>query len=478
MLKIKLSDLNYRYDVYQMVNLFLDFENFQIVEKEEDIYIELLEKGLSIIKKGDIIFEYCYSLDFTKKENVKKGVLSYFKSNMDNSNKAPWGTLVGIRPTKAAISMLEKHETEDEIYSFYKHHYDCSNEKIKLCIDIAKHEIEFLNKDKNKISVYIDMPFCPSKCLYCSFTSEPINKTKGLVKEYLKALTYEIVCLNDFVKNSNITIETVYFGGGTPTSICDDDFKDIMDQIWINLIKDKNVAEFTVECGRPETISEEKLKIMKSTEVSRISINPQTMNDDTLKLVGRGHSTKDIIDKFRLARKFGFDNINMDIIIGLVGENHNYIEKTCEEILKLNPDSITVHGLSIKSASRLHENMLNKKSNRVITEDEEIAKMFLLTEELAEKLNMKPYYMYRQKNTFGNRENIGYCKKGKESIYNIQMIEDRQTIAALGADSVSKVVFFENGRIERFMSVKDVKIYINRLKDTVDKKLALLSTIL
>lgn len=476
MLKIKLNDLKYRYDVYQMINLFIDFENFQFVDGDEDIAIELGEENIFIKKFDNLIFKYDYISNFSVKENVKKGMLLFLTGIM--GNKAPWGTLVGIRPTKAAISMLENHLQQEDIYSFYKEHYDCSNEKIKLCLDIANYEIQLLNRDKHKISVYIDMPFCPSKCLYCSFTSEPINKNKGLVEEYLNALSYEIISIGNFIKNNDFKIESIYFGGGTPTSVCDEDFKDIMEQIWSNLVENRNISEFTVECGRPDTITEEKLITMKNRGVTRISINPQTMNDDTLKLVGRGHSAQQVIDKFNLARKFGFDNINMDIIIGLIGEDHNHIKKTCEEIFKLNPDSITVHGLSIKRASKLHENILNKRSYKVVTEDEEIEKMFLLTEELAKSLEMKPYYMYRQKNTFGNRENIGYCKTGKESIYNIQMIEDRQTIAALGADSVSKIVFFKNGRIERFMSVKDVKIYINRLEDTINKKIKFLSEII
>jgi oxygen-independent coproporphyrinogen-3 oxidase len=249
-----------------------------------------------------------------------------------------------------------------------------------------------------------------------------------------------------------------------------------MHLIYSCLISEKNIKEFTVECGRPDSITENKLKSMKEFKVDRISINPQTMNDDTLKKIGRNHTAEDVRDKYNMARKLGFQNINMDIIVGLNGEDLTHIEKTCESLFDLSPDSITVHGLSIKRASRLHESILNNKVVDSLSQDE-INKMYERTAELAHNLDMKPYYMYRQKNMFGNMENVGYAKPSKEGIYNIQMIEEKQTIIAAGADAVSKVVFPDENRIERFANVKDVKEYINRIDEMINKKIKLLDSL-
>ena len=215
---------------------------------------------------------------------------------------------------------------------------------------------------------------------------------------------------------------------------------------------------------------------MKKYKTTRISINPQTMNDDTLKMIGRGHTSKDVIDKFNLARNLGFDDINMDMIIGLPGEGIKEAEYTANEILKLRPDSLTVHGLSLKRASILYENFILKKGIQIKKQDE-LSSMYEVSRNLAKSLNIEPYYMYRQKNMVGNMENLGYSKEGKECLYNIQMIEDKQTIIALGADAVSKVVFLEENRIERFGNVKDIREYTSRIKEMVEEKIKLLDAL-
>ena len=349
-------------------------------------------------------------------------------------------------------------------------------EKAKLCIDVAKFEEKFVNKDRNKIAIYIGMAFCPTRCLYCSFASNPISGNKKLVRPYLDALSKEISKIKEYVDYKNLEIETVYFGGGTPTSVSNEEFEEIMNKVYNSFVKDKNIVEFTVECGRPDSITEEKLKIMKKYEVSRISINPQTMNDETLKLIGRNHSSEDVKEKFNMARALGFKDINMDMIIGLPGEGLENAKITAEEIKNLKPDSLTVHGLSLKRGSRLYENFILKKGLGIKSQDE-ISKMYEESKELAKDLGLIPYYMYRQKNMVGNMENLGYAKEGKECIYNMQMIEDKQIIIALGADAVSKVVFLEENRIERFPNVKDVREYINRIDEMIEGKINLLDTL-
>lgn len=320
------------------------------------------------------------------------------------------------------------------------------------------------------------MAFCPTRCFYCSFTANPIRRNKKLVNPYLEALTYEIREMKKYVDERGLKIESVYFGGGTPTAVNNEEFEEIMKEIYNAFVENRNLIEFTVECGRPDSITLEKLQTMKKYNTTRISINPQTMNDNTLKMIGRGHSSQDVIEKFNLARELGFNDINMDMIIGLPGEGIKEAKYTAEEILKLRPDSLTVHGLSLKRASILYENFILKKGIQ-IKNQEELSSMYEMSRILAKDLDIKPYYMYRQKNMVGNMENLGYSKVGKECLYNIQMIEDKQTIIALGADAVSKVVFLEENRIERFGNVKDIREYTSRIKEMVEEKRKLLDTL-
>lgn len=473
MIKIKLNDLNFRYDLYQIANIFYNFETIDFVDDGEDIRIDILDKQMTIDNKN-IQKEISLIGDIPEKDLIKKGLFMFLK---DITNKElPWGTLVGIRPSKIALTLLKEGLSESDIINYFNHRYLCSKEKAELCIDVAKAEENLINNERSTISVYIGMPFCPTRCLYCSFASNPIEGCKSLVEPYLSALSKEIDAMSKYINDKKLNIECVYFGGGTPTSINDEQFEETMKHLFNKIVKDNNVKEFTVECGRPDSITKNKLLTMKKYGVQRISINPQTMNDDTLRLIGRRHSVSDVIEKYYMARELGFDNINMDIIVGLNGENIEHIRKTCDKILELKPDNLTVHGMSIKRASRLHENIINNISYSMPNQ-KELNEMYKETYILADKLNMKPYYMYRQKNMVGNAENVGYSEKSKEGIYNIQMIEERQTIIALGADAVSKVVFLEENRLERIPNVKDVREYINRIDEMIERKIKLLNTL-
>ena len=472
-MNIKLNDFKYRYDVYQMFNIYFPLDELKFSESEGDYSI--------IIKDNKVTFEYKDIKDEAlenKEEYFKETIKKLIFKNLQKITKDvyPWGTLVGIRPSKIALKGLREGLSEEEIKKvFYDKHY-ALEEKAQLCIDVAKSEDKFVNKDPRNISIYIGMAFCPTRCLYCSFASNPINGNKKLVEPYLKALSYEIKEMSKYVKEKNLKIETIYFGGGTPTSINNEEFEDLMNLIYNSFIKENSPKEFTVECGRPDSITLEKLKTMKRYNVTRISINPQTMNDKTLKLIGRNHTSKDVIEKFKMAKDLGFQDINMDMIIGLPGEGLEEAKHTAKEILKLSPDSLTVHGLSLKRGSIMYENFILKKGLGLKSQ-EEIMKMYEESRELAKALDIKPYYMYRQKNMVGNMENLGYAKKGKECLYNIEMIEDKQTIIALGADAVTKVVFLEENRLERFANVKDVKGYTERIKEIVEGKIKLLNTL-
>ncbi|MBK1809306.1 coproporphyrinogen III oxidase [Clostridium sp. YIM B02505] len=471
-IKIKLNDEKYRYDIYQMFNIFFTFQDISFVKEGEDFCVSINGDYMELLKDQEILFKG--NIKDGKKEEMKKSIFTALSSL--TGEKYPWGTMIGIRPSKRALKLINEGVSEEEIIKHYSDEFLVEKEKAELCIEVAKYEEKFVNKDSKTISIYVGMPFCPTRCLYCSFASNPIGGCKKQVDPYLDALSKEIASIKDYVKSKELIIETVYFGGGTPTAVDDEQFEDIMKKVYESFVLDNNIKEFTVECGRPDSITSKKLETMRRYSVDRISINPQTMNDVTLKEIGRNHTVDDVIDKFNLARSLGFDNINMDIIVGLPNEGLKEVENTYRRILELKPESLTVHGMSIKRSSRLHENLVLKQTIH-IPKQEELNKMYKETKKLAEDLGMHPYYMYRQKNMVGNMENVGYSNADKECIYNIQMIEDSQTIIALGADAVSKVVFLDENRIERFGNVKDVKEYINRIDEMIEGKIALFNTL-
>ena len=423
-IKIKLNDMKFRYDIYQMFNIYFPLDEIKFLD-DGDYIVNILDNKVEFIN-GDYYNETIISENI--KEDIKRLVFSSLKDITEE--KYPWGILVGIRPSKIALKYLEEGKTEEEIIEIFEKKHLASKEKAKLCIEIAKREVSFVNNDSKNIAIYIGMAFCPTRCFYCSFAANPIMGNKKLVSPYLEALIYEIREMKKYVDERSLNIETVYFGGGTPTAVNNEEFELIMQEAYDAFVKGKGIKEFTVECGRPDSITKEKLETMKKFNVTRISINPQTMNDETLKIIGRGHNSKAVIEKFNLARSMGFNDINMDMIIGLPGEGIKEVIHTKEEILKLHPDSLTVHGLSLKRASILYENFILKKGIQV-KKQAELADMYEESRLLAKELGLHPYYMYRQKNMVGNMENLGYSRKGAECIYNIQMIEDKQTIIAL-----------------------------------------------
>ncbi len=380
-------------------------------------------------------------------------------------HELPWGSLTGIRPTKIALSRLEAGWKEDDIRRFMKETYMTSDEKINLSVEIAAREkrlMEPINYDSG-YSLYVGIPFCPTTCLYCSFTSYPISKWKGRTGLYLEALFKELEYIAEKMKGR--PLDTIYFGGGTPTSLPAEDIDAILCKLE-QLFDIKNVLEFTVEAGRPDSITEEKLKVLASHGISRISINPQTMNQKTLDLIGRRHTVENVKEKFHMARALGFDNINMDLIMGLPGEDLDDVKHTLEEIEALKPDSLTVHSLAIKRAARL--NMFKEEyADLKISNTPE---MIALSEACARRMGMEPYYLYRQKNMAGNFENVGYSLPGKACLYNILIMEELATIVACGAGTTTKVVFPSENRRERCENVKEVEQYISRIDEMIGRK--------
>jgi oxygen-independent coproporphyrinogen-3 oxidase len=376
----------------------------------------------------------------------------------------PWGELIGIRPTKIAMTRLREGDSVEEAALFMEREHLVSPEKAALAADIADRERRILSgiHYEDGYSLYVGIPFCPTTCLYCSFTSFPLSSWKERVDAYLDTLEREMEASAPLMEGK--ILDTLYIGGGTPTTL-----EPAQSERLIRMIRQyfdtTRLQEFTVEAGRPDSITAEKLSVLKECGVERISVNPQTMLDRTLKLIGRQHSAQQTIDAFKLAREAGFNNINMDIILGLPGETPEDVQYTIDVISDLRPDDLTVHSLAIKRASRLHKWIEKNGFTSINNTDESME----IAARGAADMGMKPYYLYRQKNMSGNFENVGYALDGKAGIYNILIMEEKQSILALGAGSISKGVF-PGGRIERCDDAKEVEIYMDNIEEMIARK--------
>lgn len=376
----------------------------------------------------------------------------------------PWGILTGIRPAKMVRELYEKGYNSSEVYELFTKNYDVHPDKSRLAIEVADKESVILNDmDKNAVSLYIGIPFCPTRCLYCSFTSQSIKYSNTLVEPYMDALFKEIDFVKEYINSNKLNIETIYVGGGTPTALNEYNTQKLCQKISESFNID-DIKEYTYEAGRPDTINNEKLKIIKNYGISRISINPQTMNDKTLKIIGRQHSANDIIKSFSLARDIGFNHINADLIIGLPDEDINDFKNTIKHLKMLNPESVTVHTMSIKHGSYLDMNYSMYTPTAIST----VNSMLKIADEQLRLSKKAPYYLYRQKNMLGNLENVGYCNSGHECLYNIYIMEEVQSIISLGAGGSTKIINGNN--IERVFNVKEVSEYIKRIDEMIDRK--------
>lgn len=376
----------------------------------------------------------------------------------------PWGTLVGIRPVKRVVDMFSKGHTEEEIIDILKNEYEVSDKKIDLSLSIAKREITIINGiPKNAVSLYIDIPFCPSRCVYCSFASMPVSEMKDFIEPYLYALYDELDTIKKIIEDLKLSIVSVYIGGGTPTSILSIELDNLLYKIE-NTFDLSNCREFTIEAGRPDTITESKLDVMRKHGVDRISINPQSMNDKTLSVIGRKHSVEQIYEAYELAKSKGFKCINMDVIAGLPQETQEEFENTIDKVIALEPENITVHTMSIKRAARLNQN----RDFDGLPENNIVDRMVDYAHEKLSENGYNPYYLYRQKNILGDLENTGFCKDGTEGIYNICMMEEIRTVISAGVGAVTKLV--KGNRIERIFNVKDVREYLKRAEEMRKRK--------
>ena len=460
------------YEIGNVRNLFLPYvkEALQL----EAIYHE--QKAIAYLKRGEELLQEAYyevvlvGDDIKDKKSLKEALKKavYDTLSAYTGRQMPWGILTGIRPTKLVHEALKSGMNDAAIDAYLKEAYKVSLNKRLLMTEVAKQELAILNRNQEgEISIYIGIPFCPTRCVYCSFTAYSLEQKQKEVEPYLEALFKEISFVAEAKKG--VRIRSLYIGGGTPTSLNEDQLQRLLAHVEQSFDLSQ-IEEYTVEAGRPDTITAEKLRIMKAHGVGRISINPQSMNQKTLDAIGRRHTVEAIKEVFHTARALGHDNINMDMILGLPGEEVEDVAYTLKELKALNPENITVHTMAIKRASRLKEALREDEAAVHLTEGDKIEKMLVLCEEKMKEMGLRPYYMYRQKNMLGNFENVGYAKLGTEGIYNVEIMEEAESIIALGAGAITKMVYDKGSRIDRIPNVKSLKDYIERIDEMIERK--------
>ncbi len=468
MIYIQLNEDNFEYDIYSLVKAFYPKEEVKISTEPtpEDaglLFSMQVNYSDNVLTLDGREIEIDYSDRPDTKNRLKLAI--YESLSKRTGKELPWGTLTGIRPTKISLGMIEDGADDEAIASYMKDTYRTSDAKIDLSLQVSHKEHELLSKIDydNGYSVYIGIPFCPSTCLYCSFTSYPIGLWKKKLDDYLDALEKEMAFTAESCKEKSLT--TIYIGGGTPTSLDEEHLEKLLTLV-DKYFDTKSLLEYTIEAGRPDSITYEKLQIMKNHPVSRISINPQTMNQKTLDLIGRFHKVEDIHRVYGWARELGFDNINMDLILGLPGETIEDVKYTLDEVEKMAPDNLTVHSLALKHSARL--NIDRESYDDYLIENSQTHMDICL--DCANHMGMNAYYLYRQKNMAANLENIGYAMPGKEGLYNILIMEEKQTIMALGAGCSCKFVADHGKTVTRCENVKDVQLYIDRIDEMIDRK--------
>lgn len=387
---------------------------------------------------------------------------------------SPWGILTGVRPTKLLHYLRDSGFSFEEISMILRQVYAISPEKIDLMQRIGRVEAVYLPTHadaQRRVSIYLGIPFCPSRCSYCSFPAFSLQKHGRFIESFLQTLFHEITATGEFIQQHGLEVDSIYLGGGTPTSLSTRQMEELLCHLEKNLPFD-HLQEYNVEAGRPDTLSPEKLQVLYANGVRRISINPQTMQQKTLDAIGRHHTVEEIKQVFHWTKAAGFPNINMDLIIGLPGETFADVESTIEQIFELGPDSVTVHTLALKKAASWWETARDLP----FPEDREVTRMLEYIARVFKRHQLLPYYMYRQKYILGNQENVGYATPGKESLYNMIMIDERETVIGLGGGAITKVVNPEDWSLVRYSNPKYPGDYINDIERILQEKLSLLTS--
>ena len=470
---------SFRYETEKLIRIFLPFEKIIFLDKRE---ITDLTAVTEIVTDGDASYALAElyingefyekkaeidnnSTNIKKEQELKLALCLYDCFSRALNYNSQWGILTGIRPAKL-FSRLARVDGVSQTEEYFKKSLLVSDKKINLCKEAIAGEDKIISLSKpNSFSLYISIPFCPTRCSYCSFVSHSVQQAKKLMPDYVKLLCEEIKVTAQIAKNIGLKLETVYIGGGTPTSISAEYLTQIMNTVKENFDL-SDILEYTVEAGRPETITEDKLIAIKKGLATRISINPQTMNDSVLNAIGRRHTSSQTVDAFLLARKLGFDNINMDLIAGLPTDTLESFKDTVNKVISLDPESVTVHSLSIKRSSTLTKNgdFPEIKAGKTASDMVDFAYSQLSNKKIV------PYYMYRQSKTVGNLENVGYSKKGFECLYNVYIMDETHSILACGASAVTKLRQPDGDYIERIFNYKYPYEYISRFQEILARK--------
>lgn len=453
MYKIILHGIKNKYGFDELVKIFMHPDNFKI-------YYDDTEPNPD--DPSDDEYEGIIELTSEEKNEIK--IMLYNKLSEMTGIKHEWGILTGVRPVKLAGQLMRKLGSYEEAKKKLTDYYLLSDEKARLILDIYSYQQEVLNKPpKNGVGIYIGIPFCPTRCLYCAFASNKAVPEE--IERYLVALHHEIDRSAEMMKEKGLYPESIYIGGGTPTTLSANQLDELMKHVR-RVFDVSKLKEFTVEAGRPDTIDKEKLRVIKENGGDRISINPQTMKDETLEIIGRSHKADDIIRAFKEAHDVGVPCINADLIAGLQGEDENDFAASLTKMIEMGANNITVHTLSVKKASKLIE--LDK--NFHFKQAEVVRKQLAVGRKILAENGYRPYYLYRQKNMAGGLENTGYCKDDLLSPYNIRIMEEEQTIVAFGAGGISKRYYPDENRLERVPNVTNYQIYIDRIDEMLQRK--------
>lgn len=475
------SGHKFHYEMENLCRVFFQSENIKVVyENIENIKNEIVVKtkmyslnenqdkiSVSILSGETFKDLHCIvekSQDKVDAE-LEMAVLLFNLLSEFTKYKPKWGVLTGVRPSKLVIKLMSSMG-EEKAKDYFENSLLVTPQKTNLALQVAKKEQTIIEKSKpNSFSLYVSIPFCPTRCSYCSFVSHSINSSlaKKLLPQYLELLYDEIKMTAKIAKDIGLSLETIYIGGGTPSILDKNQIKTLLEEI-CNSFDIKSLKEFTFEAGRPDTIDKDKLQMIKQFPVSRISINPQSFNDDVLKEIGRNHPANQTIDAYNLAKSLDFDDINMDIIAGLPKDDIKSFENTLETLLTLSPSNITVHTLAIKKSANMADNEIATKQSELTCE------MVELSQEMLSKNGYMPYYMYRQSKSLGNLENVGWCKDGFEGYYNIFMMEECHTVLAVGAGAVTKLKAPLGNYIERIFNYKYPYEYINQFETIIERK--------
>lgn len=487
MINVQLINHDFEYDIQQLLLVFFNEIKFVKDPKDQGLF---LMNSLTLLEDEIVVKSQLYKnnelLDSEETTHINASDIDLFIKNYHKrmikhniykllkrsfKSQSGWGILTGMRPVKVAHKYLDANYSLETLKELFKNEYFMDDEKISLVTEIAKKERDFIYPiESDKISLYISIPFCITRCSYCSFPSNIVSKKEALVEPYLNALKHEIERVLEKVKEKQLIIDSIYIGGGTPSILTEKQIFGLLSFLENN-IDMSLVKEYTFEAGRPKTITKEKLEVMKQFNVDRICLNPQTLDNTILKKINRDHLSEDIIEKYELIKSYGFDSINMDLILGLPGQTKETYQKTLNQVRDLKPENITVHSLAIKRGSKLNNKGYTFDDVNVTEDLMEYSKEVL-------KDTYEPYYMYRQKNIIGNLENVGFSLPGKASLYNIKIIEERHTILAFGAGAVSKVAYAGSDRFERVPNSKGLEDYLDRIDEMANRKIDALERII